>query len=157
MKKYKIEQLKSMDGVSFAKDILQGELNARDNPYTPLASKLRETCWELDRYDEAKLSWPLLKSIFRAWEKDHPQKHLSAYIVFTKDSWPNESYTLASRTYAISSDNKAFQPNMGGYSIFGSCLDGTDSCIRLEQFMAEETGRKDGWKVDYCLLLSYRE
>lgn len=44
---------------------------------------------------------------------------------------------------------------MGGYSIFGSCLDGIDCCVRLDQFMAEEHGGKGGWIVKECCLNGY--
>ena len=46
--------------------------------------------------------------------------------------------------------HKAFQPNMGGYSIYGSSLDGTDVCVRLERYMVSERGEKDGWKIERC-------
>lgn len=47
-------------------------------------------------------------------------------------------------------DNKAFQPNMGGYSIFACCLNVTsDQGIRLDWYMAEE-GNSGGWKVEDC-------
>lgn len=156
MKKYTQKDLDSMSGLDFAMDILQGERNKRENPYTPVSLKLDEARNELERFSEAKLTYSQLKAIFKAWEATKPSKHLAAYIVFTKDSWPGEQYTLTSCTYAVSSDNKAFQPNMGGYSIFGSCLDGSDRGVRLERYMEAETGEKDGWKVDYCLLLGHR-
>lgn len=79
--------------------------------------------------------------------------HLSGYIVFTPESF-NKPYDERSRTYAISSDNKAFQPGMGGYSIYGSCLDGTDPCVRLERYMACEKGGKDGWQIELCYCMS---
>ena len=59
---------------------------------------------------------------------------------------------MLSRTYRFDSDNKAFWPNMGGYSIFGSCLDGTDQGIRLDWYMTEE-GNPGGWKVADCYIL----
>ena len=39
---------------------------------------------------------------------------------------------------------------MGGYSIYGSSLDGTDPCVRLEQYMSVERGGKNGWKIERC-------
>lgn len=42
---------------------------------------------------------------------------------------------------------------MGGYSIFGSSLDGSDKNVRLEQYMEDEYAGKGGWKVDYCYLI----
>ena len=38
---------------------------------------------------------------------------------------------------------------MGGYSIYGSCLDGTDPCIRLEGYMRGE----NAWKIEKCYML----
>ena len=104
-----------------------------------------------------KITYSELCSAFRARESAnqclpyHEHKHLSGCIVFTEDSF-NKPYSLEARTYAVTSDNKAYQPNMGGYSIYGSAIDGSDPLIRLERYMAAEKGGKDGWKVDYCYL-----
>ena len=76
---------------------------------------------------------------------------MTAHIIFTEDSF-HKPYSLLSRTYHISSDNKAFWPNMGGYSIFGYCLDGTDQGVRLDYYMAEERDI-NGWKVEDCYIL----
>lgn len=78
-------------------------------------------------------------------------KHLTGYIVFTKDSFTT-LYSEAARTYVVSSNNKAYRPGMGGYSIFGSSLDGSDRMVRLEGYMAAEKGGKDGWKIERCYL-----
>ena len=50
----------------------------------------------------------------------------------------------------MSNENKAYMPNMGGYSIYGGSLDGTDPCVRLESYMRDEHGPDDGWKVEDC-------
>ena len=42
---------------------------------------------------------------------------------------------------------------MGGYSIYGYCLDGQDNNARLEALMQEEQGGKDGWKIEKCFLM----
>ena len=99
-----------------------------------------------------KISYNELKKIFYQHESNRPKEHLTAHVVFTKDSF-TEDYSEESRTYVISSDNKAFQPNMGGYSIFGSCLDGTDQCLRVSNYMKAEHGGENGWVVDYCYLV----
>lgn len=104
-----------------------------------------------------KISYDELAARFRAHESAvrcapyHEAKHLTGCIVFTADSF-KKPYSLESRTYAVSSNNKAYQPNMGGYSIFGSAIDGSATGVRLEAYMAAEKGGKDGWKVDYCYL-----
>ncbi len=98
-----------------------------------------------------KITYDELSDLFCKHEASRPKDHLDAAIVFTADSF-TQPYSLESRTYLVSSDNKAFLPNMGGYSIYGSCKDGSDPCVRLEAYIAEERGGKDGWKVDYCYL-----
>ena len=90
-----------------------------------------------------------LISYFKAVEHSKTGKRLSGYIVFTEDSF-TAPYSELARTYRVSSNNKAFQPGMGGYSIYGSALDGTDPCVRLEQYMAVERGGKNGWKIERC-------
>lgn len=72
----------------------------------------------------------------------------TAVIVFKKDCFL-EDYTEEQRSYRVSSDNKWFRPNLGGMSLFGSCLDGTDQGIRIDLYMRSE---EDPWRVDYCRL-----
>ena len=93
-----------------------------------------------------------LKKMFVEHERKNPGKPLTAHIIFREDNWETK-YSLESRTYVVRSDNKAFMPNMGGYSIYGSCLDGTDIGVRLESHMADERGGKNGWKVEDCKLV----
>lgn len=92
-----------------------------------------------------------LKAAFQEWNRENHKEALTAHIIFTVDSFDRE-YPLLSRTYAVSSYNKAFRPHMGGYSIFGDSLDGTDLGVRLEGYMAEE-GNPGGWKVEDCYIL----
>ncbi len=97
-----------------------------------------------------------LKQTFRDLKKISPMEDLTAHIIFTEDSF-NKSYPLLSRTYFVSSDNKAFWPNMGGYSIFAYCLDVTsDQGVRLDWYMVEE-GNPGGWKVENCHILEQME
>ena len=98
------------------------------------------------------MNYSELKQIFRELKATSPRDDLTAHIIFTEDSF-RKPYSLLSRTYRISSDNKAFWPNMGGYSIFAYCLDVTsDQGVRLDWYMAEE-GNADGWKVEDCYIL----
>ena len=92
-----------------------------------------------------------LKAAFQRLKKNYPQDNLTAHIIFTEDSFP-QKYTLLKRTYRVSSNNKAFYPHTGGYSIFGSCLDGSDQSVWLDCYMAEE-GNPGGWKVQNCYIL----
>lgn len=41
---------------------------------------------------------------------------------------------------------------MSGYSVFGTSLDGTDKNVRLDAYMADEKGGKDGWKIERCYI-----
>lgn len=99
-----------------------------------------------------KITYQEMAKAFREHENTVKDgTHLTGYIVFTEDSF-TKPYSLEARTYSVSSNNKAYLPNMGGYSIYGSCIDGTDPLVRLEAYMAAEKGGKNGWKVDYCYL-----
>lgn len=97
-----------------------------------------------------EMSYSELKSLFR--EAENKRQHLTAHIVFTADTF-KKPYSEFERTYEVSSDNKAFQSRMGGYSIYGASLDGVDPCLRMEGLMADEMGGKDGWKIEKCFLI----
>lgn len=100
---------------------------------------------------EVNMTYSTMKNYFRTAER--ARQHLTGYIVMSPASFEKE-YSLESRTYVVSSDNKAFQPNMGGYSIFAVALDGSDAGVRLEQYMASEYGGKDGWQIERCYMMS---
>ena len=97
--------------------------------------------------ENVEMSYQQLKARLRQAEKD--RSHTVGYIVFTADSF-DKSYTEEERTYVVSSNNKAFIEGMGGYSIYASSLDGSDENVRLEAYMADEYGGKDGWKIEKC-------
>ena len=99
--------------------------------------------------EEVDMRYSEMAQKFREAEKNG--EHLEGYIVFTEDSF-TEKYPIEARTYAVSSDNKAYRPNMGGYSIYGTSLDGTDKNVRLEAYMTDERGGKDGWKIERCYM-----
>ncbi len=96
---------------------------------------------------KVEMSYPEMSVLFSS-VNDKGLSHITGYIVFTADSFDKE-YNEASRTYCVSSDNKAYQSGMGGYSIYASCLDGTDPCIRLEGYMRGE----NAWKIEKCYML----
>lgn len=102
------------------------------------------------------MEYKQLKDLLVRHECKQPETHLTAFITFASFG-PNDKkeYPWNSRTYVISSNNKAFQPDKGGYSIFGSCLDGTDPCLRLDGLMAAERGDKNGWRVEDCGIAGY--
>lgn len=86
--------------------------------------------------------------LFCEAERETPPRHMSGAIVFTVDSF-DKYYPLKSRTYLLSSNNKYFQPSKLGRSIFASCEDGSDPCIRLDWYMFSAN---DNWKIDYCYI-----
>ena len=87
---------------------------------------------------------------FREAERNGTE-HLQGYVVITEDSF-SESYSEVARTYVVSSNNKAFIPGMGGYSIYASSLDGTDPMVRLEGYLRDERGGENGWKIERCYM-----
>lgn len=100
---------------------------------------------------ECNMTDGAMRNYFRAAER--AGQHLTGYIIFSPASF-TEEYSQESRTYVVSSDNKAFQPNMGGYSIYASALDGSDPIVRIEQYMAAERGGRDGWQIERCYMMS---
>ncbi len=104
---------------------------------------------EINEEKETEMSYSELTSMFRKAEDEG--KHIGGYITFTEDSF-DKIYPLESRTYGVSSNNKAFRSGMGGYSIYGSSLDRTDMNVRLERYMYNEHGGADGWKIERCYI-----
>lgn len=70
---------------------------------------------------------------------------LVGVIVFSSSNWPSKDFSLESRSYRFTSDNKFFISGMGGNSIFANSLDGIDRGVRLDWYLPE-------WKVDYCYI-----
>ena len=103
---------------------------------------------EPDRYVE--MPYIHLKAAFSAAEEKG--QHIRGLIEFTEDSFKAE-YPVEARTYEVTSDNKAFQPSKGGYSIFGTSLDMSDINVRLDRYMAVEKGGADGWKIKKCTVI----
>ena len=102
------------------------------------------------------MTYAELKQIFYELKREHPTQNLTAHIVFTEDSFDKES-SLLSRTYRITSDEKAFWSRTGSRSIFAYCLDKTsDQGVRLDWYMADE-GNPGGWKVEDCYILEHMQ
>jgi len=78
------------------------------------------------------LSWGEVSNLFYEYNRltdwNDYKAAIVAYVVYSNDtqSWRRHDYSLESRTYAFGSNNKAFIPGMGGYSIFAQNLDRTD-------------------------------
>ncbi len=100
-----------------------------------------------DLAPKVEMSYSELSALFRS-VNDKALPHITGYVVFTSDSF-DKPYNEESRTYQISSNNKAYQSGMGSYSIYASCLDGTDPCLRLDGYMRGE----DAWRIEKCYML----
>lgn len=95
--------------------------------------------------EDKRLTWEAFNALMGQNCKTRPV--IRGVIVFTESSW-NELYPLESRSYYVNSDAKYFDSDMGGNSIFGGSIDGTDHC-KISAYMFSE----NGWKVDYCYVL----
>lgn len=93
-----------------------------------------------------ELSYREMTDIFSHINKIGAER-MCGYIVFEQSNF-KDNYSETSRTYVVPSDNKAFMPGAGGYSIFASCLDGTDQNIRLESYLRGEKA----WKIECCYM-----
>lgn len=96
----------------------------------------------------ATLTWAQLVSFFDRWNEafDPEDSPIMGIVCYRQSNFRDTYYPEDSRTYCFSSNNKAFKPGMGGYSIFASSLDGTDRGVRIEHI---------SWKVDYCYIPNY--
>lgn len=150
------KQIEIEDTLEAMQTVVEGDIEE----YTPFADDVAIICNEegkmngmtLNRaiYSEpenVEMSYPELKAHLRQAEKE--RNHTVGYIVFTADSF-DKPYTEEERTYVVGSNNKAFIEGMGGYSIYASSLDGSDKNVRLEAYMADEYGGKEGWKIEKC-------
>lgn len=99
-----------------------------------------------------RMSFADMRDLFIEHNKIHLGEPLTGYIVFTEGTWLDHVYPLKSRTYEVSSDNKAFRTSCCSTSLYGNCLDGTDQGVRLDWYMYGCDGH-DAWKVDYCYMI----
>lgn len=98
---------------------------------------------------EKEMPYEELKDLFRRTEQEG--KHIVGYVqIAAKGSL--SGYFKDSLTYAISSDNKAFKEDVGGYSIFASSIDGADFNVRLENYLKAERGGENGWEIERCFV-----
>lgn len=59
------------------------------------------------------MTYKELEQIFAAHEASQPKYHLDGYITFSDlGSHEDPNYTMYDRTYIVSSDNKAYKPNL---------------------------------------------
>ena len=144
--KEQTDVLKELIRQTVSEELERTAKNSRDRPAAQAEASAEDLNTVFDN-----MTYATMRSYFRAAER--ARQHLSGFIVFSPASFDKE-YSVESRTYAVSSDNKAFRPNIGGYSIYASSLDGSDPCVRLEQYMASEYGGKNGWQIERCYMMS---
>lgn len=119
----------------------------RNGEYILDADHFEDVDFEAEDISPKKeMTYAELSSLFRTVNDKHLDS-IVGYVVFTADSF-DKSYNEESRTYAISSNNKAYQSGMGGFSIYGSCIDGTDPCLRMDGYMRAD----NGWKIEKCYM-----
>ena len=110
-----------------------------------------------------KMTWQEAKEYMRKFNEKHRFAHkqvdkiCTIVAVISEDSFKDKQgniipYSLEARSYSFCNDNKAFLPDMLGYSIYAGSLDHTDEGVRIERYIDEEYGGKDGWKVEYCYI-----
>ena len=102
-----------------------------------------------------RMTFEMLCSIFYKHNEDNnvtsqfdDKNHLWGVVVFS-DEGANEGFSLESRSYRFSSDNKFFISGMNGNSIFAGNLDNTDN-IRLDWYLSD-------WQIDYCYIENLEE
>lgn len=74
-----------------------------------------------------------------------------AVIVFKLESF-NRPFTEEERSYKFTRNNKYFNPNANGNSLFGNCLDGRDNDVRLDIYMHRLPEEGTRWLEDYCYI-----
>ena len=90
-----------------------------------------------------KITYAELCEKFREFNKKHKTgEEITGVIVYSAKNWKKE-FPLESRSYRISSYNRAFQDSKIANSIIGESLDGVDVGVRLDWY---------NWKIDYCYL-----
>ena len=107
--------------------------------------------------------WSEVKEYLRGFNKEHNITSkgsagpvVNVVVVITEDSFPKE-YSLEERSYRFTNKEKAFIEGQNGYSIFSNSLDESDCGVRLEQYLKDEQGGPNGWKIEKIYIESVRE
>lgn len=100
-----------------------------------------------------KISFAQLEEAFCKFNKENEDKvtqfgscHIKGAIVFKTSNWPDKEYSLEARTYIVQSDNKYFMSDMGGNSLYGDSMDGSDCGVRLDWYLST-------WEIEHCYLV----
>ena len=127
--------------------MLSGGDNHYKNTYTPNNTiKQEDTMNKMTWTEVVEAMWKFNKENNVTSKGIGPE--LTAVVVFAQESFTTQ-YTEQERSYEFSNQNKAFIPNMCSNSIFGNCLDGKDTGVRLDWYIHNP----NGWRVEYCYLV----
>lgn len=91
-----------------------------------------------------EVSFEELNSLFRKYGDD---MSMGGIIVFDQSNF-NKKYTKLGRSYITSSSNKRYNPRMCGNSVFASCLDGSESGVRIDEWLYGA----NSFKIDRCYI-----
>lgn len=96
-----------------------------------------------------KITWKELEQYLQ----EHHDKR--GVIVFKQGKDWKREFNEKERSYLIHGDDKWFNPEMIGSSLYGYSLDGKDMGVRLDWYMRAlpEDGIGERWIVDYCYIL----
>ena len=94
-----------------------------------------------------KISWYEMYETFCKFNEQNgndSSKFIEGVVVYKKDGFKKEFWSLKSRSYKVKSNTWGFMTNKAGHCIIGEALDGTER-IRLDWH---------NWDVEYCYLLN---
>ena len=103
----------------------------------------------LTESNKKKISYNEFNEIMRQRNEDvksgKEKEHLVGYIVYKPGSfsWNDKYNEVEDRTMVVNSNNKVYDSDAGGYSLFGKILSGGPrDIVRIERMPAKS--------VDYC-------
>lgn len=70
--------------------------------------------------------------------------NLTGVIVFKSSNWPDQNYSLESRSYRVSNQSNYYNPDKISNALWGRSLDGSDPMCRLDYY---------SWETEYCYLI----
>lgn len=82
-------------------------------------------------------------------ENNHDKQ--GVVVIKNHPKWKRE-FPLESRSYIVCGNDKYFNPEMIGRSLYGYSIDKTDMGVRLDWYIHDEN-KEDRWEIDYCYLM----
>lgn len=158
-----LAEYKDMDDTEDKRDVLWRAADDMNETVDCIKALEDDMSFVMDAADEAELEAKHKAELDRAHAKggitfgelDEAFTHLpegapmkTAIVVF-KPTSTLEGLDEEHRSFRITSDNKAFNPHAGGYSLFGTSLSSPTESVRLDLAMRDED-KESRWIVDYC-------